>query len=125
MVIISLAILTAILFFTSNLPVKNKEVDMQSPLAVTHVSHKFEAPCLQSFEAADRERTGVHALGPFPESIFLQKTSHAIFGSAVTFAAENIHEINRTDSPIAIKTPDVLILLMVVLMIFFFTIKVF
>ncbi|HHT9146724.1 MAG: hypothetical protein Q7J76_11005 [Candidatus Brocadiaceae bacterium] len=128
MVFISLSILIAIIFFTSNLPVKNKEVNIQSQLAVTHGAHKFEEPCLQSFEAADHERTGEHALGPFLESILLQKSSHTIFGSTVTFTAENIHEINKTglpDHPIAIKTPDIIILLMVVLMIFFFTIKVF
>jgi hypothetical protein len=128
MVFISLAILIAIIFFTSNLPVKNKEVDIQSQLAITHGAHKYEEPCLQSFEAADHERTGEHALGPFLESILLQKTSHSIFGSTVTHTAENIHEINRTglpDPPIAIKTSDMLILLMVVLMIFFFTTKVF
>ena len=128
MVFISLAILIATLFFTSNLPVKNKEVNIQSQLAVTHGAHKFEEPCLQSFEAADHERTGEHALGLFLESILLQKSSHSIYGSTVTYTAENIHEINKTglpDSPIAIKTPDMLILLMVVLMIFFFTIKVF
>jgi len=128
MVFISLAILIAILFFTSNFPVKNKDEDIQSQLAVTHGAHKFEEPCLQSFGAADRERTGEHALGPFLESILLQKSSHTIFGSTVTYTAENTHEINRTglpDSPIAIKTPDVLIMLMVVFMIFFFTIKVF
>ena len=128
MVFISLAILIAIIFFTSNLPVKNKEVDIQSQLAVTHGAHKFEEPCLQSFEAADHERTGEDALGPFLESILLQKSSHTIFGSTVTYTAENIHGINRTglpDPPIAIKTPDMLIMLMVVLMIFFFTIKVF
>jgi len=127
-VCISLAILIAILFFTSNLPVKNKEVDIQQQSAVTQEAHKFEEPCLQSFEAADRERTGEHVLGPFLESILLQKTSHNIFGSTVTYTAENIHEVNKTglpDRPIAIKTPDILILLMVVLMIFFFTIKVF
>jgi len=128
MVFISLAILVAILFFTSNLPVKNKEVDIQSQLAVTHEAHKFEEPCLQSIEAADHERTGEHALGPFLESILLQKSSHSIYGSTVTYTAENIHEIDRTglpDSSIAIKTPDIIIMLMVVLMIFFFTIKVF
>ena len=128
MVFISLAILIAILFFTSNFPVKNKDEDIQSQLAVTHGAHKFEEPCLQSFEAADHERTGEHALGPFLESILLQKSSHTIFGSTVTYTAENIHGINRTglpDPPIAIKTSDMLILLMVVLMIFFFTTKVF
>ncbi|HHT9107929.1 MAG TPA: hypothetical protein ACFYD9_04695 [Candidatus Wunengus sp. YC64] len=128
MVFISLSILIAILFFTSNLPVKNKEVDIQSQLAITHGAHKFEEPCLQSFEAADHERTGEHALGSFLESILLQKTSHTIFGSTVTYTAENIHEINRTGLPdpsIAIKTSDMLIMLMVVFMIFFFTIKVF
>jgi len=128
MVFISLAILIAILFFTSNLPVKNKDEDIQSQLAVTNGAHKFEEPCLQSFEAADHERTGEHALGPFLESILLQKTSHTIFGSTVTYTAENIHEINKTslpDHPMAIRTPDVLILLMVVFMIFFFMAKVF
>ena len=128
MVFISLAILIAILFFTSNFPVKNKDEDIQSQLAVTHEAHKFEDPCLQSFEAADRERTGEHALGPFLESILLQKSSHSIYGSTITYTAENIHEIDRTglpDSSIAIKTPDIIIMLMVVLMIFFFTIKVF
>ena len=128
MVFISLAILIVILFFTSNLPVKNKEVDIQSQLAVTQGAHKFEEPCLQSIEAADHERTGEHALGPFLESILLQKSSHSIYGSTITYTAENIHEINRTglpDSSIAIKTPDIIIMLMVVLMIFFFTIKVF
>ena len=128
MVFISLAILIAILFFTSNFPVKNKDEDIQSQLAVTHGAHKFEEPCLQSFEAADHERTGEHALGPFLESILLQKSSHSIYGSTVTYTAENIHEINKTglpDHPIAIKTPDMLIMLMVLLMIFFFTIKVF
>ena len=128
MVFISLSILIAIIFFTRDFPVKNKEVDIQSQLAVTHGAHKFEEPCLQSFEAADHERTGEHALGPFLESILLQKSSHTIFGSTVTYTAENIHEINRTglpDSSIAIKTPDIIIMLMVVLMIFFFTIKVF
>ena len=128
MVFISLAILIAIIFFTSNLPVKNKDIDIHSKLAITQGSHKFEEPCIQSFEAADYERTGKHALGPFLESILLQKSSHSIFGSTVTYTAENIHEINRTglpDPPIAIKTPDMLIMLMVVFMIFFFTIKVF
>jgi hypothetical protein len=54
--------------------------------------------------------------------------SNTIFGSTVTYTAENIHEINKTglpDHPIAIKTTDIIILLMTVLMIFFFTIKVF
>src|SRR3990167_8664941 len=96
MVFISLAILIVILFFTSNLPVKNKEVNIQSQLAVTHGAHKFEEPCLQSFEAADHERTGEDALGPFLESILLQKSSHTIFGSTVTFTAENIHEIRKS-----------------------------
>src|SRR3990167_7595939 len=93
MVFVSLAILIAIIFFTSNLPVKNKQVDIQSQLAVTHGAHKFEEPCIQSFEAADLERTGEHALGPFLESILLQKSSHTIFGSTVTYTAENIHGV--------------------------------
>ena len=54
--------------------------------------------------------------------------SNTIFGATVTYTAENIHEINKTGlpgHPIAIKTPDIIILLMVVFTIFFFTIKVF
>lgn len=128
MVFISLSILIAILFFTSNLPVKNKDEIVQSQSVVAHEAHKSEEPFLQSFEAVDRDRTEEYALGPFLESILLQKSSHNIFGSAVTYTAENIHEINKTglaDHPIAIKTPDILIMLMVILMIFFFTIKVF
>ena len=127
MVFISLSILIAIIFFTSNLPVKNKEVDIQSQLAVTHEAHKLEEPCLQSFEAADHERTGEHALGSFLESILLQKTSHSIYGSTVTYTAENIHEINRTglpDSPIQSK-PDVPHIAHGSIYDIFFTIKVF
>ena len=51
-----------------------------------------------------------------------------IFGSTVTYTVENIHEINRSglhDSPMAISTPDMLIMLTVVFMIFFFMTKVF
>jgi len=128
MVFVSLSILVVILFFTSNLLVKNKEVNIQSQLAVTHGAHKYEEPCLQSFEAADYEGAGKHALNSFLESILLQKSSHSIFGSTVTYTAENISEINKTslpDSPMAISTPDMLIMLMVVFMIFFFMTKVF
>ena len=128
MVLISLSILIAIIFFTRNFPVKNKDIDIHSKLAITQGSHKFEEPCIQSFEATDYERAGKHALSSFLESILLQKSSHSIYGSTVTYTAENIHEINKTDlpdHPIAIKTPDMLIMLMVVFMIFFFTIKVF
>lgn len=128
MVFMSLSILVVTIFFTNNLTGKNRDVNIQARPAVTQGAHKFEEPCIQSFEAADYERTGEHALGPFLESILLQKSSHNIYGSTVTYTAENIHEINRTglpDHPIAIKTPDMLIMLMVVFMIFFFTIKVF
>ncbi len=54
--------------------------------------------------------------------------SNNIFGSTVTYTAENIHEINKTglpDQPMTIKTPDILVMLMVVFMIFFFMTKVF
>lgn len=128
MVFISLAILIAIIFFTSNLPVKNKEVNAQPGSAITKGARKFEEPCIQSFEVTDYERAGNHVLNSFLEPILLQKSSHSIFGSTVTYTVENIHEINRTglpDPPIAIKTPDMLILLMVVFMIFFSMTKVF
>ena len=78
MVFLSLSILIAIIFLPVIFPLRIKEVNIQSPLAVTHGTHKFEEPCLQSFEAADHERTGEHALGPFLESILLQKSSHSI-----------------------------------------------
>jgi len=60
--------------------------------------------------------------------ISLNSYSNNIFGSTVTYTAENIHAINMTglpDPPIAIKTPDIIIMLMVLLMIFFFTTKIF
>lgn len=127
MVFVYLSILIAIIFFTSNLLVKNKNVNTQPRSAITWEAHKSEEPCIQNFVAADYERRGKHALDSFLESILLQKTSHNIYGSTVTYTAENVREINNTglpDSPIAIRTPDILILIMVVFMIFFM-IKVF
>ncbi|GEM_PF-3442746 len=127
-VFISLSILAAILFFTRNLTVKNNGEIIQKLAAVAHGASKLEEPCLQSFEDEDRESAGKPALGPFLESILLQKSSHTIFGSTVTYTAENMQEINKTGlpgHPPAIKTPDVIILLMVVFTILFFTIKAF
>ena len=66
--------------FTSNLPVKNKEVNIQSQLAVT-MEHKFE-PCLQSFDYRPRKEQGTCSW-PFLNQYFLQKSSHSIFGSTV------------------------------------------
>lgn len=121
----SLSILVAVIFFTNSLTVKRKEVNTQPRPAITQGVHKSENSCLQSFEAADRERTAEHALGPFIEQILLQKAPYNIFGSTATYATENIHEINKTGIPGrsgAIKTPDIIIMLMVVFMMFFFTI---
>ena len=127
-VVATLIILMAIIYFADKILVRNKHVNTQSKESVVQETQKSEKPCIQSFEAADYERAGNHVLNSFLEPILLQKSSHSIYGSTVTYTAENIHAINRTglpDPPIAIKTPDMLIMLMVVLMIFFFTIKVF
>ncbi|MBI2471410.1 MAG: hypothetical protein HYV59_09240 [Planctomycetes bacterium] len=128
MVFVCLSILIAIIFFTRNLLVKNKDVNTQPRSAVTRDAHKSEEPCIQNFVAADYERTGKPALGTFLKSILLQKTSYNVYGSTVTYTAENISEINKTgspDAPLAIRTPDMLILLTVVFMMFFFMSKVF
>ena len=125
-IFISLSILIAIILFTRNLSVKNKNVDTQSPLAVTYEAQKSEKPYAQSFEATNYKRTGKYALDTFLESILLQKPSHSIYGSTVTYSAENISEIGKTGlptSPINISTSDILILVMLVFMIYFFTIK--
>ncbi len=128
MVFIALAILIAILVFTGNHPVKNKEGNIQLPLAATQGAHKHEGPYLQSFEVAGHERAGVRTLGPFLASILLQKPSHTIYGSAVAHTAENVDEIDNprmSDSPSAVSLPDIIIMLMVVFMLFFFVTKVF
>ena len=125
-IFISLSILIAIIFFTRNVPVKNKDVNTQPPLAVTQEAQKSEKPYAQSFETTDYKRTGKHALDTFLESILLQKPSHSIYGSTVTYTAENISEIDKTGlptSPIDISISDILILVMLVFMIYFFTIK--
>ena len=127
-VVATLIILMAIIYFADKILVRNKNVNTQSKTSVLQETQKSEKPCIQSFEAPDHEGTGRHALDSFLESILLQKSSHNIFGSTVTYTAENISGINKTrlpDSPMAIKTPDVLIMLMVVFMIFFFMTKVF
>ena len=96
---ISLLILIAIILFTSNVPVKNKDVNTQSPLAVTQEAQKSKKPYAPSFEATDYKRTGKHVLDSFLESILLQKSSHSIYGSIVTYTAENISEIDKTGLP--------------------------
>lgn len=127
-IFITIPFLLTIIFVADTLLSRYKNVDIHSGASSVHETQNSNIPFNCSSDLTNFRSKGELALDSFLESILWQKSSHNIYGSTIMYTAENMREINNArlpEAPVTISISDIIIMITLILMILFFTIKVF